>query len=234
MSAKFEIQRWQGTIERALNGFLRIDEILSAVDLDKYKPQIEDPPVDSPFADLLAEFKKIDEKDHVVTFEQARALYRRQMIVHAATIIESITKDFAVQLFVRHPERMTDYVGHSTAGDNAKGSVSFKLILQSKSKSRLISALAREGATRVAGKLKETRFKRLEEVGKHNLPNSLKDELIEIIDLRIRIIHKHSEENVVTKRVVNAYKTTLKTLSVELDTMAKKKVIAKYFGPNIV
>lgn len=225
MSAKFEIQRWQGTIERTLEGFLRINEILSAVDLDKYKPQIEDPPEDSPYADLLAGLKKIQEEAHVVTFEQAHALYRRQMIVHAVTIIESMIKDFAVQLFLRHPARMTSLVGHSTEGNNTERSVPFKLILQAKSKSSLIAGLAKEAATRVAGKLKETRFKRLEEVGKHELPDDLKDKLIGIIDLRNIIIHAHSEKKVVTQKVVDAYKTTLKKLSGELEDMAKKNSI---------
>lgn len=225
MSDKFDILRWQGTIDRAIRGFSRIDEILRAADLDKYTSEIKDPPKDSPHAGLLTALNRIQKEDHLITFEQARSLYRRQMIVHAVTLAESMIKDLTVQLFIRHPERMTSFVGHRTDVDSTQGSVSFRLILQAKSKSDLIAGLAREASTRVAGKLKEKRFSRLERVGKHKLPDDLKDQLIEIIDLRNRIIHEHSDEDVITQKVVNTYEAILKRLSTELETIANKNSI---------
>jgi len=208
----FDISKWQLETVQIIGAYQALERLLSSSDSLQYHisrlPFLswdKDGNTGSGVFTQLPEEHQAGFSDLLFTsFESAREVYNRQMVVLAATYTEVISDDFLYCLFISYPERMYDYIDEDQSKFN-KGKVDLKDILKESSKESLIRALARR-STSIAMRGKFSKVaKVIENVSKCRLDSTLVRNLSEVVEQRNRIVHEAVKDEITSERVHEAF-----------------------------
>ena len=208
----FDISKWQLETLEIIGAYQALERLLSSSDSLQYHisrlPFLtwdKDGNTSSGVLTQLPEEHQAGFSNLLFTsFESAREVYNRQMIVLAATYTEVISDDFLYCLFMSYPERMYDYVDEDQSKLN-KGKVDLKDILKEDSKESFISTLARR-STSIAMRGKFSKVtKVIENVSKCMLDSILVRNLSGVIEQRNRIVHEAVKDEITAERVHEAF-----------------------------
>ncbi len=134
-------------------------------------------------------------------------IYRRQMIIIAATIFEAMLNEFLKYYFTKFPEKMYNYVGD-------RGFIKFKDLIKFPSKEALLMYYADISAKNFTAKPWEVALNRLEELLKTKISD--KSKVLDMLSLRNKIIHEGTKMEVRNDDVfdfIEAVENILMTLS---------------------
>ncbi len=141
----------------------------------------------------------------------------RQMVVVAASYAEGIVEEFFQSLFNKHPYRMHDYL--SWKSGSPKGWIPIKIVLDSDDKEQVINDAIRIACDSATSGDIGSISKRIEKLSKNELNIGLKEKLIELFELRNKIVHERYEPDLGKSQVIAIFEITdelLYTLSVIL------------------
>lgn len=156
--------------------------------------------------DLAAESEQFRSMftDHISEgINEALNTLSRQMIVVCVSFIEGIVSELLHCLFKRNPESMYEYLGRSS--DAPKGWIPLAVVLDSNDKDSLLEQLAVQASLAASSGDMKAVMKRIEKLGKGQIPVSLKKEVSELCNLRNKIVHEQYEPEVEKSDVISAF-----------------------------
>jgi|ERR1035437_797903 hypothetical protein len=156
--------------------------------------------------------------------KKSLSTYSNQMVVIFSIYIENIIKEFFTNLFIIHPIKMYDYLPDNNSL-NLTGYVSFKKVIENDSKESLLLSLAEQSAIIISKGGIESVLKKFINLTNHNLPKDLLIEIIEMIDLRNKIVHEFYKENLSLEKIDFYSKLTLEFLEEVKKAAKKNKVV---------
>lgn len=145
-----------------------------------------------------------------IALSSAHTVYRRQMVVVAASLVEGLTRDFFTKLFLEHPSRMHQFI-HPENAENSIGMVRFNELL-TQSKDDLMSALAKRSAKRLADLPFPKAIKKMAELSDGKVDSIIQHKINEITELRNKIVHENDQSNL--------DRETLKSYFISLEELA--------------
>ena len=125
----------------------------------------------------------------------------RQMIVLSVTSTEGMVGEFVECVFFKHPNRMHQFLEIG----GVKGVLSLKHVISSKSVTDLQVELSRIGSRKVLQGKFSSLFDKVENISGQDIPNDLKNRLIETVKLRNEIVHEVKYPSVTSENVASAY-----------------------------
>jgi hypothetical protein len=136
-------------------------------------------------------------------------LYNRQMAVIAALYVELILGDFFLATFQSIPARMHKFVSED---EKSEGRISLTDVVNFNSRPKILRHLAeRATGNALKGKFAGT-LKHLQSVATRKLPEKLKTELVDLNNLRNRVVHELSEDELDTENVKAKLRTCVELL----------------------
>jgi hypothetical protein len=150
------------------------------------------------------------EREIAENLQESINIYNRQMVVLIATLIEQVIRDFLKAAFIAHPERMYTFLiddgGHH-------GMVSLKLITKAKSLTDLINELSDQATYNAMKGRFEIQLNNITNVVKAAVvPDEIKTQLIETMEMRNRIVHEASHEDITQDDLHNIFDTCIELL----------------------
>lgn len=177
-----------------------------------------------------------DEDDYLNSYidkiKQVIDIYRRQMIVLVVTYLEGIVFDFMESLFATFPSRMYGYLD-AGAEQNLKGKVDLKDILNADTKDELLRMLSRRSASVATRGKFEAAVGTLEKTAKVKLDAVLIEKLRLLVELRNRIVHEASKENITDQTVREGFEAANDFLQSLGRVAAEKKMPLNHFSDFI-
>jgi hypothetical protein len=136
-------------------------------------------------------------------------LYNRQMAVIAASYVELILGDFFLATFQSIPAQMRKFVSED---EKSEGRISLTDVVKFNSRPEILRHLAeRATGNALKGKFAGT-LKHLDSVATKKLPEKLKTGLIDLNNLRNRVVHELSEDELDTDNVKENLRTCVELL----------------------
>jgi RiboL-PSP-HEPN len=129
------------------------------------------------------------------TVERGEQFHNRQMVVVASTYIELILRDYLIVLFNHFPLRMYEYL-YAQDKDELGGFVSLKEVVQVDSLNDLLKNLSEQATANALKGRFTAQVNNLERITSEKIPDDLKRKLTRLIEMRNRIVHETSPEEI--------------------------------------
>ena len=134
----------------------------------------------------------------------AHDVYLRQMVVVIGSMIETLCLGYFKLLFKQHPNRMAEYI-HSDSASECRAMVHLKEVIR-QSKEELIESLAGRAAKRVIDLHYSNRFSKMAELAKAQMDEPLLARVLELFDLRNKVVHENYTEEVGQAKLYEYFK----------------------------
>jgi hypothetical protein len=118
----------------------------------------------------------------------AHLLYSSQMIVLAATHLESMLDEFFQTAFLSRPQRMTEFL-QGEGEKQLEWNVSLKEVIASASVPELLGRIANRAVANANSGSAAKVLRRVERITKYSLPRHLVDRVVALSTLRNEVVH---------------------------------------------
>ena len=129
------------------------------------------------------------------TVERGEQFHNRQMVVVASTYIELILRDYLTVLFNHFPLRMYGYL-YAQDKEKLGGFVPLKEVVQFDSLNDLLKNLSEQATANALKGRFTAQVNNLERITGEKIPSDLKRKLTRLIEVRNRIVHETSPEEI--------------------------------------
>ena len=200
----FDYSTWFLRLRMAEDAFEELDEIISSKETREAHLERKYPVAGlAPAPEGLFRGVDLVRAGTESALDSAHNTYRRQMIVVAASHLEALIQAFFEKFFLRHPERMHDFIG-SDENEARKGLIPLKKIIGN-TKEELLLQLAISCGSKIS-KLSPTMLvKRLVQLTGREMPPVLAENMGSVINQRNRIVHENDQSTVPSDRVEYAF-----------------------------
>jgi hypothetical protein len=194
-SSTFDFATWQMRIQLQVGAFEEMDKMVTDPELrDKHLDKSYPRPKLSRAPQGIFTGSELLRLATEGSISSAHGVYLRQMIVVIATLLETICFDHLELLFVAKPDCMIGYT-HNGGDMKFTGLVHLREILVH-TKERLLITLAARASKRIVDLPHAKRFKKIEELSNQQIPAELRGQLMEIVELRNKIVHENNQDEV--------------------------------------
>lgn len=192
----FYLTRWSVEIRQALSPVDILQSLLTDTDIAKFlRPRLKG-------VSYLSRFKDASDEYLFGEIEVAHHVYLRQMIVLATTFVELILKDFFQCLFIANPQRMNSYLSTENKG---KAMITLNEVISAASREKLLLGLTeRAAAIAVEPKFDQVVEKIIKDCSLQ-IDRSVVEDLRTLNELRNRIIHEGTREEINIQQVHNNF-----------------------------
>lgn len=192
----FYITAWYVELDQALAPIDILNSMLTGADISKVvKRRIQG-------KSYLSNFREAPDEYFEGEIRIAHQVYLRQMIVLAVTYLEQMLKDYFRCELMAFPNRMNKYLSNDGRG---KAFISLNEVIDESSKESLLRRLAERAATHAV----DPRFDRIIEkiVSDYHIDvrSEIQREIREFVELRNRIVHDATKEEVSIEKVYEAF-----------------------------
>jgi hypothetical protein len=192
----FYLTGWEVDIRQALAPVDILHSLMTNSDIVSFiKPRLSG-------VSYLCDCKDFSDEYFVGEISIAHQVYLRQMIVLATTYVELILKDFFRCLYTAQPQRMNKCFQNEGRG---KGKVALNEVINAVSKEELMSALTERAAGIAVGPKFDKIIESIIKDCKLSLDRPLIEDLRRLNELRNRIIHQGTREEIDIEQVHNNF-----------------------------
>ena len=157
-------------------------------------------------------------------------IYSRQSLVVLASFLEGVITNFFYCVFCKHPNRMYNFIS-SGSNQNIIGKIDLKKILSFSNIEDLLFDLASEASNNASSGDYKSVLKRLVEITKGAVTLEEANKTIQIIEIRNRIVHELSQEEIDPELVANSFNSVIEFITC-LENAAKKMEIPIFVFPD--
>jgi hypothetical protein len=204
-NAHFDFATWVVRVRVDLGSFRELDELIADPDIKKLHLDRKYPLGDRRPRKGLISGPQLVRAGTEGSLDSAHGMYRRQMIVVAASYFEAIVSDFFRQMFIQHPQQMHGAIRPDS--DAAKGMIPLRDIVNADSREMLLDQLAETCSARLSSLTIKKMDKRLTELSATGFDSKLQERLESLLNQRHRIVHENDKSAVSAQDVQSAFET---------------------------
>ncbi|GEM_PF-4224554 len=211
----FYLTGWNVEIRQALTPVDILQSLLTDVDVAKFlRPRLKG-------VSYLSNFNDRSDEYLFGEIKIAYQVYLKQMIVLATTYVELILKDFFECLLTAHPQRMNIYLSSEGTG---KAMITLNEVINEISKETLMLRLTERAASIAVGPKFDKVVEAIIKECKLELHRPLVEDLRTLNELRNRIVHENTREEINIQQVHNNFGLLIYLLFILGQTAKKYRI----------